>query len=102
LHEYSALLKTHYIYFWCDVLPCHYDPHWRNNTLYFLVCKLTWTHNDSQFSPQVMLAVLRILNSCVPDFYVMSVVWWCEFRAVFVVFNWWTGAGFIFEFCANS
>jgi len=44
----------------------------------------------------MVLAVLRILNTCVPDFYVMSVIWWCEFMAIFMVFNLWIGIGFIF------
>jgi hypothetical protein len=36
--------------------------------LYFLVYKLTWTCEESQFSPQN-------LNICVLDFHVVSVVW---------------------------
>jgi hypothetical protein len=41
--------------------------------LYFLVHKVTWTHvEDSQFSPQIML---RILKTCVLVFCAVSVVW---------------------------
>jgi len=44
--------------------------------LYFLAYKLTWTHEeDSQFSPQMVLVVFRVLNTCVLDFCVESVVW---------------------------
>ena len=32
--------------------------------LYFLVYKLTWTHEDSRFSPHVVLVGLRIFVSC--------------------------------------
>ena len=35
--------------------------------LYFIAYKLTWTHEDSQFSPQMVLVVVRILNTCVLD-----------------------------------
>jgi len=28
--------------------------------LYFLVYRLTWTHEDSKFSPQMVLKLLRI------------------------------------------
>jgi len=71
--EYTALLKTLHSHFWWDVLPCHYDPHSLNNTFISLVFKLTWTcEEDSKFSPQM---VLRILNVCVQDFCVVSVVW---------------------------
>jgi len=42
---------------------------------HFLVYKLTWTHEDSPFSPQMILVVLRILSTCVLDFCVVSVVW---------------------------
>ena len=46
--------------------------------LYFLVYKLTGTHEDSQFSPHVVLVGLRIFVSCL----------WSdqfEFMAVFMV-----------------
>jgi hypothetical protein len=43
--------------------------------LYFLVYKFTRTHKHSQFSPQMVLVVLRILNTCVLDFLIVSVVW---------------------------
>jgi len=39
-----------------------------------LVYKLALTHEDSQFSPQMVLVLLRILNICVLDFCVISVV----------------------------
>jgi len=40
-----------------------------------LVYKLISTHEeDSQFSPQMVLMVFRILNTCVLDFRVVSVV----------------------------
>jgi hypothetical protein len=44
--------------------------------LYFVVHKLTWTHEeDIHVSPQMVGVALRILNMCVPDFCVVSVVW---------------------------
>ena len=58
---YTALLKTLHCHFWWDVLPYCWDPHWLNTTfMYFLVYKHTWAHEDSQFSPQIMLVVIRI------------------------------------------
>jgi len=67
--------------------------HW-----YFLVYKLTWTHQeDSQYSPQMVLVVLRILTTCVPDLCVVSVVWSVKFRVLFMGFNLWIHPGFIFE-----
>ena len=33
---YTALLKTIHSHFWWDALPCHFDPHWINNTFPFL------------------------------------------------------------------
>jgi len=39
-----------------------------------LVYKLTLTYEVSQFSPHMVLVVLRILNMCVWDFYVASMV----------------------------
>jgi len=73
---YTRLLKTLHDHFWWDVLPCHYDPCWPNTTFIFLVYKLTWTHEeDAQFSPQMVLVVLRIWNVCVLDLCVVSVVW---------------------------
>jgi hypothetical protein len=65
--------------------------------LYFLVYKLTWTHEELQFSPQMVLVVLRILNTCVLEF------WWSdqsEFMALIMVFNLWIGPGFILESCS--
>jgi hypothetical protein len=41
---------------------------------YFLVYKLASVHEDSQFSLQMELVVLRILNMCVLDFSAVSVV----------------------------
>ena len=41
--------------------------------LYFLVCKVTGSHEDSQFSAQMVFVVLRILNTFVPDICVVSV-----------------------------
>jgi hypothetical protein len=37
--------------------------------LYFLAYKLTWSHDkNSQYSPNIVLVVLRILNTCFLDF----------------------------------
>jgi len=58
--------------------------------LYFLAYKLTWTLDEnSQYSPKIVLVVLRILNTCVLDFFCCC---FCglislEFMALFVVFN---------------
>jgi hypothetical protein len=63
---------TLHSHFWWDVLPRCYDPCWLNNMFYvFWFMNLLWTHEDSQFSLQ---KVLRILNTCVLDFCVVSVV----------------------------
>ena len=48
----------------CHAIMTHND--WILH-LYFLVYQQTWTHEDSQFSPQMELMVLRILNTCVLD-----------------------------------
>jgi hypothetical protein len=32
-------------YFWLDVLLCHYEAHWLNNTSSNLVNKANWVHN---------------------------------------------------------
>jgi hypothetical protein len=56
----------------CQAVSTHTDSILH---LYFLVYKLTWTYEDSHFSPQVALAMFRILNMCVLDFCVVSVVW---------------------------
>ena len=70
--------------------------------LYFLVYKLTWIHEDSQFSLQnVLVVVLRILNTCVLDFCVVSVVWSFWVCALFMVFNLWVGPGFILSLVVN-
>jgi hypothetical protein len=45
-----------------------YDPH-----LHFSVYKLNRAQEISQFSPQMLLVMLRILNLCVLEFYVVSV-----------------------------
>ena len=66
--RHTAYLKTLHHHFWRNEPLCCYDPNWLNNTFYFLVNKLTWTHEDSQFSPQIVLVVLQILNRCVLDF----------------------------------
>jgi hypothetical protein len=72
---YTALLTTFHSHFWCDALPCHYDPCWLNNTLYILVYKITWTREESQFSPRMVVVVLRILNTCVLGFCDVFVFW---------------------------
>jgi hypothetical protein len=73
---YAALLKPLHNHFWWNVLPCCYDRLWLKLLLYFLVYKLTQTDEDLQFSPQMVLLALRILNSTrVLDFCVMSLVW---------------------------
>ena len=43
--------------------------------LHFLVYKPAWTHEDSQFSPQMVLVVLGLLSTYVMDFCVLSVIW---------------------------
>jgi hypothetical protein len=59
--SYAALLNTVYSHLWCDALPCCYDLRWLNNAFIFLGYKLTWKHTeDLQFSPQIVLVVLRI------------------------------------------
>jgi len=45
------------------------------------------------FSPKLMFVVLRILNTFVLFFYIVSVF------GLFVVFNLWIGPGFIFKPC---
>ena len=72
---YTTHLKTLHSHIWWDALPCHYDLHWLNNTFMFLGLQLTWMYEDSQFSPQMVVMVLRILNMCFQDFYVVSVVY---------------------------
>jgi len=42
---------------------------------------------------------VKDLNTCVLDFYVVSVVW-SEFMALFGIFNFRFGPGFIFEPCS--
>jgi len=65
--------------------------------LYFLVCKLTWTHEeDSQFSPQMVLVVLRILNTSVLDFCVVPLVWSARVHGFFFVFTLCIGPGVSF------
>jgi len=63
---YSTLLNTLHCHSWWDALPCCYDPHLLNN-VNVLVYKLMWTHEDSQFSPQLVLVVLRIIKTRVLD-----------------------------------
>ena len=66
--------------------------------VYFSVHKITWTNEeDSQFSPWILLVVLRILNTYVVVFCVVSVVWSVWVHGFF--FNLWIGPGFIFESC---
>jgi len=45
--------------------------------------------------------VLRILNTCVLFFGVVSVVWSVWVHDFFKVFNSWIGAGFIFDPCSQ-
>jgi len=78
---YAAHLKALHNHFWWDVFPCQYDPQWQK-TFDFLVHELTWTHDVSQFSPQMVLVVLRIWNMCV------------------LIFNLLIASGFIFESCS--
>ena len=70
----TTFLKTLHIYFWWDVLPYCYDPHWSYNTFTFLGL---WTYLNPwrrmTISPQIVLVVLRIWI-CVLDFSVVSVV----------------------------
>jgi len=44
----------------------------------------------------MVLVVLRISNTWVLDFYVVSVIL-SEFMTIFTAFNFWTGPRFIFE-----
>jgi hypothetical protein len=80
----------------CDKLLCCYDAQWLNNTFIFL----TWIHTeeDSQFSLQMVLVVLRILNIYVLDFCAVSVVWsvWLHgsFYSVLI-------CGLMFEICGS-
>jgi hypothetical protein len=60
LHSQCFLLKTSHDHFWLDAMLCCYYPHWLNNTLYLLVYEVTWTHEDSKFSPHIVLMMLRI------------------------------------------
>ena len=70
---------------------------------YFLVHKRTWTNEeDSQFSPWIVLVVLRILNTYVLIFYVVSVVWSVWVHGFFMVFSLWSDPGFIFMLCLWS
>ena len=55
--EYRGLLKILHIHIWWDALPYHYQHTDWIIHLYFLVYKLAWTHEHSQFSPQTELVV---------------------------------------------
>jgi hypothetical protein len=49
-------------HFWWNVKPCCYDQQWLNNTFMFLGL-YTWTHEeDLQFSPHIVLVMLRIFT----------------------------------------
>jgi hypothetical protein len=90
---YTSLFKTPDNHLWWDALPCYYGLHWLIH-LHFLVYTLTWTHDNSQFSPQM---VLRIY---IHVFWIsLSCLWssQSEFMALFVVFNLLIGPGFIFQ-----
>jgi hypothetical protein len=68
-----------------------------NNTFIYFGFKLTWTHEeDSQFSPQIVLVVFRILNTCVLDFCVGTVVWSARVHGFFYGFALCIGPGFSF------
>jgi hypothetical protein len=56
---------------------------------------MTKIHNFHHYG----VNVVKSLNTCVLDFYVMYVVW-SEFMAVFVIFKFWICPGFIFEPCS--
>jgi hypothetical protein len=58
--------------------------------------QLTWSHDDSQCSPQMVLAVLRNLNICV--WFFVFCLWsdQSEFMALFMLCNLLIGSGFIF------
>ena len=69
----------------CHAVMIHID--WITH-LYFLFCKLTWTHEEViQFSPQMVWMVLRILNMCVLVLCVVSVVWSVQFMTLFMVLS---------------
>ena len=53
---YTALFRTPDSHLWWDALPCYYGLHWLIH-VHFLVYKLTWTHDNSQFSPQMVLRI---------------------------------------------
>jgi hypothetical protein len=66
--------------------------------LYFLASKLTWTLDEnSQYSPKIVLVVLRILKTCVLEFLLFLWSDQSEFMVLFMVFNLWIRSGFIFE-----
>jgi hypothetical protein len=96
----TALLRTCHGHFWWDALPFCSD--WLNNTFRVLAYKLTWTNEDTQFSPQMELGVLQILNMCILDFFccVCGLNSLSSWLAAFMVFNLWIGPGSIFESCS--
>jgi len=66
----------------------------------FLVYKLIWTHEDSQFSPQMVSVMLRILNTRVVDCCVASVVWSVWFHVPVYVFKFVCWSRFYFWVCS--
>jgi hypothetical protein len=56
-----------------------------------------FTHEDSKFSLQMVLVVLRILSICVLEFCVVSDK--SDFMDLFMGFNLWNGPGFTFQSC---
>jgi hypothetical protein len=78
---YAALIGTlHSHFWWCAAMPL-----WSTLPIYFFGYKLTWTHQNSQFSQHMVLVVLWISNTCVLDF--VSCLWsdQSECMAVFMV-----------------
>jgi len=65
-----------------------------------LLYKLPGTLEDSQFSPQMVLVALRILNTCVLERVVSGLISQ-EFMALSMVFNLLIDPGFIFESCSS-
>jgi hypothetical protein len=71
---YTAFLKTlhsHFSELHCHAVTIHFR--WMIH-LYFWVYKHTWNHEDSQFSPQMVLVVLSVLNTHALVFCVVFVV----------------------------
>jgi hypothetical protein len=83
---YTALLKTRHSNFCWGALPCCYDPYWLKVHYISWFYKLTWTNEYSQFSPQMVLVVLRILNTYVLEFCVV-LLWFLICALVQVLFS---------------